>query len=1369
MSSPTILFQLRTDAFGAYDASATGLQVDILSDPSDVPVTGVKRTGRTRVPAPLMPIAYSVARNASLDHLQSFGLEATVTLETPEAAIDAGAGKPSPATRCLIASSETPGLKVTVDDRGKLFGSVHFRDGWAEVDSGRAYVPRDTATQISFFRAADGTISLEMDGQQVGMLHAPGELVPSGKAGLIIGAAATSHQTMRLEVSSLVIRDAPLDSRALRATELAGKKLLLQVREKSGLSAVEVHVLPQFASTRLRQIKDLMQAVGVNRLSDLGQLTLTSSMTITPGKVILGPRAPAGIATLDWQALTRDFVSANATDKVTRLSQLLPNRNSAKLLAETQQGGASIVRVGVGNSRIPTGARQRAIPLRLRREASDPGMQQMLDIKGEFFALNGASLAERASSFDPSRWIGTADMTPVVVATKTIPTDSAVMMAPVIDLTNVNLVIDAAVSTFYVIANKLICGDSATITWARPTSGTPGRADNADLNGRTWHGVHTSEGSRHGLRGGDGDWGQAGADGAGGRDAPNLEIWSKDLTGMPNLDLNGANGAVGGVGQHGGEGGHGADGHVGRQTCFFACWCSTDAGDGGDGGDGGNGGSGGRGGRGGMGGKVLISVLEGTLEATVKNRAFKIKNQGGIPGRGGDGGSPGNGGGGGRSGNGEECKNAADGHGGARGQPGARGEDGAPAGADGTLTLSVFSLAEWDDLLRRPWLTEVTPKDAFPSDTLTLRGSLFLPGDLVLVGGRELIPRFNADQSVSVTVPADMSGGLTKVWFRRVDGTESNRYNVGIKPQLDVLPPGFFAAAGATILLTGHGFIDGAAMLIDGHLQPAVVDGTSRIAFTMPGTGGGGSVGGAVILQVRNPDGLVSNSRSSSQPRILELPFRTDRNGLAFRNFTQGAPSWATFEDTFGAAEVWHELLDPVFGHPVLTGAYFAFYTYFLKGEGHGGLATGFCTAMSSLVADKFWKGETDTPTLTEDAWRTWMTAVHGRLLSRESLLCFHDQGRQGDARVEITARAIERTLLTGCDRNNAPLLFFIPSGEAWDVGYFDKLKDSHCIMPYRFVYPAGHPGPTLSADGSTTTTDLDGVEMYCWDCNNPYNFDHPAADISAQCRLVFHRVDSGYQYEYRTGNLSKFATADGITLGMMTLGDYLLADHDLPFGGQFGLTRFVVDFLLSPADLQIIDGQGNRTGNFGGKQVAEIADSHPCYLLPGAYLLPADTPLTRRIVGNGSGTYAFNSILPDGRALVLEGLSTEPGEVDILSTSADGTQIRFEPEREKSFTLTLSCQVGKQSRAISISGVGGGPQAGVDITLSPELSLTRVGNRGGARQLQVKAFSFDENGRKVSNSTVGTVAVGTMQDVVVAVQDWKTLVAVVDTVDIKP
>ena len=60
---------------------------------------------------------------------------------------------------------------------------------------------------------------------------------------------------------------------------------------------------------------------------------------------------------------------------------------------------------------------------------------------------------------------------------------------------------------------------------------------------------------------------------------------------------------------------------------------------------------------------------------------------------------------------------------------------------------------------------------------------------------------------------------------------------------------------------------------------------------------------------------------------------------------------------------------------------------------------------------------------------------------------------------------------------------------------------------------------------------------------------------------------------------------------------------------------------------------------------MAEIPDSHPCYLVPDAYLLPSGVPLTRRLVGTGAGTYWYNTVNPNGSTLVLENVATAAGE----------------------------------------------------------------------------------------------------------------------------
>jgi hypothetical protein len=755
-----------------------------------------------------------------------------------------------------------------------------------------------------------------------------------------------------------------------------------------------------------------------------------------------------------------------------------------------------------------------------------------------------------------------------------------------------------------------------------------------------------------------------------------------------------------------------------------------------------------------------VGVLEGTLEGTVTNNIFRVKNQGGQKGRGGDGGSGGVGGRGGHSGVGETCKDAEDGHVGAQGQRGDMGDDGNSAGGDGHMDFFEFSEDAWEELLTRPWVTELVPEYVFPNDMLTLTGSRFTLTDRVHVGSHILTPTVNADESISVVIPSNISGGEHSVFVRRPDGTESNRLSLWVKPQLD--PVTNVINPGATMNLTGRAFLTGASVTIDGQTAPANVTSANALSFEVPGTGGTGMTEHAVQLQVRNPDGMLSNVRTATVPRILEIPFRFPDHALNFKNFKSGSPSWGTYEDTYGAAEIYHQLLDPIFGHPVLTSAFYGFYNYFLKGTDNGGLATGFCTSMSTKVLDELWTGSTDTFTRVnlDATMRRDLTAIHGRLLSRESLIDLHDQGRQGVARVLETYREIEQIFLNGCDRHNAPMLFFIPSGAVWDAGYLDSLSDSHCIVPIRFVYPENHPGP--AADG---TTDPDGVTLFCWDCNRPPPLDTAAME-SENCRLVFRRTGGEIHYDYFNGGSSiQFSSGNGITLGMMTNGQYLLSDHDLPFSGPFGVTQFVLDLLLSPADLQVTDENGLRTGTFGNQILSEIPDSHPCYLLKGAYLLPPEAALEREIIGNDVGAYAYHSIAPGGTSISLEGVQTTPGEIDRLSMNADGSQIRLTPGTGKSFSLQLAREVGDEVRTFAISGIGGAPLEEVDVTVSPELSVVRVGNRSAARIVNVRAFAVNKQTKAHATIERGGVNLPQNHDLLLTVSDWVGLDLDVQTV----
>ncbi len=1064
---------------------------------------------------------------------------------------------------------------------------------------------------------------------------------------------------------------------------------------------------------------------------------------------------------IDWGKVATEVAAAqgNAAVVRTRLAQYMTNRNSTAVLktmtatALTHAAGATtagtVIPAEVGASTVkPIGAVTVGANA-LRMITKEPSrLTESLQVTGESVKLLDTALLDKFASAKPIDWPVISAPSNQFIIPKTIPVDSAVIIAQTLDLTQVTLMVEPTVTTLYIIAEEVVCGPGANISWRLRGGTTPARLSDPGLNGRSWSGIQTKADSRDGLDGGNGLAGAAGIDGRVGDKAPAIEMWVKTLTGLPNLNLNGEDGIGGGRGQNGGVGGNGGDGALGHRWWLFGWHCDTQGGDGGDGGDGGMGGAGGRGGNGGNGGSITIGTLQGTLATTVTNKSFLLKNQGGRSGPGGAGGSGGLGGAAGAAGNGETCHDARDGHHGAQAQPGPQGLAGFVNGSDAAVTFFEFTQADWDELLTRPWISKLQPTDLFPGEKLTIFGSAFTTADRIMVDSVALAPTVNADQSISATIPLNTTGGSKSVSVRRVDGTDSNRLSLSIKPQLDAFTA--LLAPNAAVTLSGHAFESGASVLINGQATPGSAITPTSITFTVPGTGGGGSTGGTVSVQVRNPDGWVSNTRTATKPRILEIPFQWGTNNFHFGNPDKGNPDWGTYEDTFGTAEVWHELLDPIFGHPILTAAYFAFYVYFLKGKGGGGLATGFCTSLASEVADRLWTGQNDTNTLTlTDSLLKTLTGVHGKLLSRQSLLHFHDQGRQGTARVEQSIREIEATFLRGCDRNAAPLLFFIPSGDVWDSGYFDKLGQSHCVMPYRFVYPPGHPGPQLSGDGSTTVSPLDGVQMFVWDCNNPE---------SQNCFVALALQNGQLTFQFKPNGVADpdLQTSKGVTLGEWTNGNYLLGDHDLPFSGPLGLTTFIIEFLLSPADLQVTDETGNKTGTFGTQIRSEIPGSHPCYLAKNMYMLPSDTALTRTIVGNGNGNYTFGSVQPDAGSVVIENVPTVTGQQDVLSMSADGTQMRFTAGADKTFNITICRQVNSQARAIAVSGVGAAPGADIDLTVSPDLSLVRLGNQGAARTVSVNAFTTDKTvANTVVNKSVAGVALPAAHDLVVAVPDW--------------
>ena len=1275
-----------------------------------------------------------------------------------------------------LMDSENPPIRIEIKSDGEVVGSIHTDKGWESVRSGDRKIGKNETASIRLIRENKGVLELEINDRRANQINTDKGLAETGDTGITIGGDVTgkkylfSGEIAGIRMRKGAVRAVTIDGYHARATTIESQ---LKAKLKYP-GRLEVFVDPDIVDTRFDEVKAILSSAGVEDVSQLATLKIDSPTVIQKNQIMVAP--PKTNNEISWSATAAILADLEDTQAVELLATLMANKNSKSTLNKLTLDDA--VEASKGKSEAASKARNDTLALlkkiipkpaekkltftpqkfeyqakALTRSYHKPLMQDIIKpTKGVEFT--NPEIINDLDSDNPEVWPLFQAPLFFLNSINAIPVDTSVIIAGVLDLTNQALTIEPDVKKLYIIAEKIIGDTNAQITWRKPGGHTPARQADPNKNGRSYSGVHTASGSRNGLAGGDGQAGIAGIAGANGIDAPDLEIWVKELTAMPDIDLEGEEGIKGGRGQQGGRGGNGARGAPGEWFWAFGIHCWKSPGHGGNGGDGGNGGRGGYGGDGGRGGYISIGVLEGTLAASVEARAFKINNDGGNVGRGGDGGSGGLGGYGGTHGNDyvngkEVCKNGVDGARGAQGQPGAVGTDGRE-GVSGAMRFFEFTEESWNEQLTKPWLFALTPSHVFPGDTLNITGTRFASSDRVIIDGISLQPTIELDESITVNIPANMTGGEKNILVRRFDGDESNQLRLWVKPRLDLLPTDL--APEMIVTLTGRAFLTGAKVLYNGLVVESSVQSSTTMTFTVPGTGGVNVAETDITVAVRNPDGEVSNTRNATVARTLDTGIRIGVHDFAFDNFAAGTPSWGTYEDTYGAFEIWHELLDPIFGHPILTAAFYGFYHHFLKGIDNGGLATGFCTSMSTVVLDEYYTGSSDTHTRysLDAATKERFTAIHGRLLSRESLIDFHDQGSLGNANVETVFRRFENSMLNGSDRESALMLFFVPSGTVWDAGYIDKLGDSHCIVPIRMVYPVGHDGTSIA-----------GVRMYCWDCNHPVE---EGAETAYNCYLEFRLTDGEIRFDYYTGTGSTphFCSEDGITLASMSNGKYLLSDHDLPFSGPFGLTRFVVDFLLSPADLLIEDGSARQTGLHAGNIVAEIPNSHPAYLAKNLYLLPADTALTRRITGNASGSYEYHSVAPNGTSISLENVTTIDGEEDILSVNADSSQIRFTPSSTKTFTLNLARELGDHVRAVSIQGGGAGPVTEMDMTISPDLSVIRMGNKETARNVDIRVTAYNvDSGTNSTNDTNG-VNLPTDHDLLVTVTDWSDLAVTV-------
>ena len=252
------------------------------------------------------------------------------------------------------------------------------------------------------------------------------------------------------------IRSGVAGDAAVQAQVQASQRIAALFKQKTGLARISVNLVDDASRARLQPIKDIMNAAGVQRLSDLDVLRVTAPTAMSRGKVMLAPRKGV-VTTVDWRSVAQRFKGATLAARQTTLAAMLTNRNSVGKLRQApvlggvvRPGGAAAPVPPVLGTGVPTpvvggrsglaGARPTLTPAPgtsaprvplaragLRSEPASIGGVVRLD-GGRITGID-RDLLTQLEDKDPVRWPVASPRPILFHALQTIPVDSAVMIA----------------------------------------------------------------------------------------------------------------------------------------------------------------------------------------------------------------------------------------------------------------------------------------------------------------------------------------------------------------------------------------------------------------------------------------------------------------------------------------------------------------------------------------------------------------------------------------------------------------------------------------------------------------------------------------------------------------------------------------------------------------------------------------------------------------------------------------------------------------------------------------------------------------------------------------------------------------------------
>ncbi|MCI5130973.1 MAG: LamG domain-containing protein, partial [Candidatus Electrothrix sp. EH2] len=306
------LLSIHADKNKVFDRSTKGNPIQLIGDTTSSTTENFIRLKKGYLDVGLLP---------DLEKTKTFTLEASI--------------KPDKVTgaRQNIMEAQSPAVALFIDKDGFVNGSVNIAgQGWKSVKS-TALLQAARSSNVVFTKNAAGKLSLEINGKDAGSAGLRGDMAPVGNQGFKIGTWVDGKgYQFRGEIGNINIRSGAFTAKALSGRIKQAERIETKLKDKLGPNA-HIFVNPSLdeSHARLQPVKDVMNAAGIDSISDLSTLKISRPTVMTRGKVLIAPKKIT-TGPVNWGDLIGSFTTLNVAKKKEFLAKYLTNRNSLSLL-----------------------------------------------------------------------------------------------------------------------------------------------------------------------------------------------------------------------------------------------------------------------------------------------------------------------------------------------------------------------------------------------------------------------------------------------------------------------------------------------------------------------------------------------------------------------------------------------------------------------------------------------------------------------------------------------------------------------------------------------------------------------------------------------------------------------------------------------------------------------------------------------------------------------------------------------------------------------------------------------------------------------------------------------------------------------------